>query len=468
MPVGGIHKRGDFWNGVIEKVHIRLSRWKGRCLTMAGRVCLINSVLSSIPLFFMSLFKLPSGVAGKLIRLQRSFLWGWGAEGRKMAWASWSHVCIPHKFGGLGVIDVRLFNLALLGKWIWRLGSTERDLWKEVLTSKYGGWRSLGEEGKGRRCSLWWKDLKEVWFSEGWGRSFADGFKWSIGEGKDILFWEDRWLNGESLKSSFPRFFSISSSKNAKVSELGYWSNGDWVWQLSWRRSFFEWEKSLAEQLRQLLLEARVVSGEVDGWIWKGGVSQSFSVNSAYNLVRKDKETMFSPIFCKLWKSKAIPSATLMTWRLLENKLATRVNLSRRWVLVDSSLCGLCGLVEESCCHLFFDCSFARRVWGLCHRWVGALVASQIQPKCNFDHFRLSCASETVNNVRTTIWVGVVSELWKHRNSIIFNRGVGDASEVFSLVQVKVWLWVSVNCRSASFSFSGWCLEPLVCMRLIT
>jgi len=120
MPVGGSHKIGDFWNGVIEKVQTRLSRWKGRwkgrCLSMAGRVCLIKSVLSSILLFYMSLFKLPSGVAGKLIRLQRSFLWGWGAEGRKMVWASWSQVCKPRKFGGLGVIDVRSFNLALLGK----------------------------------------------------------------------------------------------------------------------------------------------------------------------------------------------------------------------------------------------------------------------------------------------------------------------------------------------------------------
>ncbi|XP_068504142.1 uncharacterized protein [Phaseolus vulgaris] len=29
LPVGGSHKRGDFWNGVIEKVQARLSRWKG-------------------------------------------------------------------------------------------------------------------------------------------------------------------------------------------------------------------------------------------------------------------------------------------------------------------------------------------------------------------------------------------------------------------------------------------------------
>jgi len=144
------------------------------------------------------------------------------------------------------------------------------------------------------------------------------------------------------------------------------------------------------------------------------------------------------------------------------------VGKQARYQVVDSSMCGLCGLEEESCCHLFFDYNFARRVWGLCHRWLGVLVMSQIEPKSNFDQFRMNRALETVNNVWNTIWVGVVSKIWSHMNNIIFKRGVGDAFGVFSLVQVKVWLWVSINCRSASFSFSDWCLEPLVCMRLIT
>ena len=231
---------------------------------MVGRVCLIKSVLSSIPLFFMSLFKLPSGVAGKLVSIQRNFLWRWGADGRKIAWASWNLVSKPREFGGLGIIDPKLFNMALLGKWIWRLGSVEDGLWKEVLISKYGGWRSLGEEGKGRRSSLWWKDLREVWSSEGWGRSFEDSFKWKVGDGKDVYFWKDRWLNGEALKIAFPRLFSISCSKDAKVSELGTWTNGSWVWQLAWRRPFFEWEKPLADQFSRILLEARMVPGEAD------------------------------------------------------------------------------------------------------------------------------------------------------------------------------------------------------------
>ena len=68
----------------------------------------------------------------------------------------------------------------------------------------------------------------------------------------------------------------------------------------------------------------------------------------------------------------------------------------------------------------------------------------------------------------STIWVGVVSELWNHRNFVVFNRDVADASEVFTLVQVKVWSWISVKTRSAWFSYSNWCLEPLVCMRMVS
>jgi len=73
MPVRGSHKSGAFWNGVIEKVQAKLSRWKGRCLSMAGRICLIRFVLSSIPLFFMSLFKLPSRGQGSWLRYKEIF-----------------------------------------------------------------------------------------------------------------------------------------------------------------------------------------------------------------------------------------------------------------------------------------------------------------------------------------------------------------------------------------------------------
>ena len=67
-------------------------------------------------------------MADKLVRIQKDFLWGWGSEGRKIAWASWEKVCKPREFGGLGIIDLKTFNVALLGKWIWRLGSDKDGL----------------------------------------------------------------------------------------------------------------------------------------------------------------------------------------------------------------------------------------------------------------------------------------------------------------------------------------------------
>lgn len=36
--------------------------WKHKSLSFGGRVCLLRSVLSSIPLFFMSFFKMPKSV----------------------------------------------------------------------------------------------------------------------------------------------------------------------------------------------------------------------------------------------------------------------------------------------------------------------------------------------------------------------------------------------------------------------
>ena len=62
----------------------------------------------------------------------------------------------------------------------------------------------------------------------------------------------------------------------------------------------------------------------------------------------------------------------------------------------------------------------------------------------------------------------MISEIWSHKNRIIFNRGVADEYEVFVLAQVKAWSWVSTNSRLVSFSYSDWCLAPLECTRLVS
>ena len=56
---------------------------------------------------------------------------------------------------------------------------------------------------------------------------------------------------------------------------------------------------------------------------------------------------------------KVVPTTLVTAWRVFENKLATKANLERREIIVASSTCSLCGVEEETCTHLFFECKFA-------------------------------------------------------------------------------------------------------------
>jgi len=51
---------------------------------MAGRICLIKSVLNSLSLYFMSIFLMPKGMCRLLTSIQRKFLWSGTVKMRKI------------------------------------------------------------------------------------------------------------------------------------------------------------------------------------------------------------------------------------------------------------------------------------------------------------------------------------------------------------------------------------------------
>ncbi|GJT00921.1 retrotransposon protein, putative, ty1-copia subclass [Tanacetum coccineum] len=74
--VGMSPSRRIAWDEIIGKVSNRLSKWKIKTLSVGGRLTLIKSVLTSLPLYHMSLYKAPLGVLRDLEFLRRNFFNG--------------------------------------------------------------------------------------------------------------------------------------------------------------------------------------------------------------------------------------------------------------------------------------------------------------------------------------------------------------------------------------------------------
>ena len=94
----------------------KLASWKKLYLSKGGRVTLIKSTLSNLSTYFLSLFPIGASVANRIARLQRDFLWGGLGDEPKFYLVDWSTVCTPLSSSGLGIRNLRTFNIALLGK----------------------------------------------------------------------------------------------------------------------------------------------------------------------------------------------------------------------------------------------------------------------------------------------------------------------------------------------------------------
>ena len=68
--------------------------------------------------------------------------------------------------------------------------------------------------------------------------------------------------------------------------------------------------------------------------------------------------------------NRSIPiKVNVFIWRLMFNKLPSRVNLDKKGIDVGSILCPMCVDDVETINHIFFSCDMAKELWALFARW---------------------------------------------------------------------------------------------------
>nr|GEW32125.1 RNA-directed DNA polymerase, eukaryota, reverse transcriptase zinc-binding domain protein [Tanacetum cinerariifolium] len=112
VKVGGIMSRHSSWDEIIAKLTSRQSKWKLKTLSIGGRLTLIKSVLSSLPLYHMSIFKCPMSVLKLLESTRQNFFNGVTNSDRRLALIRWKKVWLLRKMEGL-VFQVSLLSIGL-------------------------------------------------------------------------------------------------------------------------------------------------------------------------------------------------------------------------------------------------------------------------------------------------------------------------------------------------------------------
>lgn len=177
---------------LIEKFTKRLTAWKAKTLTQAGRLVLIKSTLASLPVYYMSTCKVPNSVIIELNRLMRNFFWGQEEGKRYMAYVAWANICRPIDDGGLGIRDLATVNDALLLKSLWAVASHGQALWIDIVKAKYLPQSLLWLSTRNYRCSTFWRSIMNL------RDQLLPIIRWNLGNGADCLAYGQPWA-GQGL-----------------------------------------------------------------------------------------------------------------------------------------------------------------------------------------------------------------------------------------------------------------------------
>nr|KYP39528.1 Putative ribonuclease H protein At1g65750 family [Cajanus cajan] len=411
------------YQGIIDRLHQRMSGWKARNLSFAGRLTLTKSVLAALPSYTMQTVQLPRLLCDEADRIFRNFLWGDNVDHRRHHAIGWQKLCLPKEHGGLGLRRMRDVNTSFMMKNCWSLITEPHKLWVKVIRAKYKCSNDTIPKVERRpRMSNLWQGICDSW------NLVIHQVRWRVGNGRRVNFWLDNWLSGNPplLQKALVDIPLVDLFKSVKD-----YTNEQGEWELSQIESWIPHELWIAIQSQSPPSD----DAGMDRVIWNQILDGEFTIKSAYGVAANLSLPPRSPLFKTIWKWKGPERVRVFLWRVAHGSLLTNSCRARRRMTMNP-LCSICLQGEEDSLHVLRDYRFAQEVWSKSCRDPSWMLADQdnLQPWL-LKNLSNSNRSPPGWNYRFAI---TLDSLWHCRNKAIFQGQSITANQVVDEINARM------------------------------
>jgi len=428
--------RSKAYSFIINKFRGKLSKLKANKLNHAGRLTYINSVLASIPIYYMTTILFSKKFIEKITSIMRKFWWSSIQDENDsvgFSFRSWKDICRPKNEGGLGIRDLFTVNKSLLLNAAWKIATGKNQFLSDILKAKYYPNSSFWLAGNHSTKSAFWASITSI------KNTLVNNCVIQVHKGNSSI-WSTPWCD---IWNEIYNHLNLPVTINNLPSRIAdLWDSHN----LSWNNDIINliFDRQAAISINKV---KHVPSNENDRIIWKPANNGYCSAKNAFrylnNLSRfqlphqgpRSITNEAMGILKRVWNYKNIsPVIKTFIWRLIRRAIATGERVSAFTDKIDKT-CALCGFTENDM-HMFFHCEFARAVWFSAKTPLLSSVLPQEQDgvqQCLTQIISPQVSDEILTQITTYLRF-----IWKVRNDLRFRKHSWSVLQVHLAVHAHI------------------------------
>jgi hypothetical protein len=272
---------------LLDRVADHLLVWKGCLMRQSGRLILIRTTLSAIPVHTSISLGLPPWLHKACLRIMITFLWtGMDMVRQVKCLLAWKRVQRPLKLGGLGVLDLNLLGIALRFRWLWLQYMAPDQPWASMRVVE---------------------DAHTSAF-------FYASVRFNLIGGATFMFWVDPWLDGRWIFVVARDLYDvIPVRRRRRLTVATTLESMRWVRDITGALTIIVLMQYVHLYQR---LQATHLSPDMCDWLaWRLSANGVYNSCSAYAALHLGQASVTGAN--KLWKTKALNNCHFFIWLVL-------------------------------------------------------------------------------------------------------------------------------------------------------